>query len=35
VSQDRTYLDHAATAPVIAEARDAMADALARWRVAG
>jgi cysteine desulfurase len=31
VSQDRTYLDHAATTPVLPAARDAMAEALARW----
>ncbi len=31
MSQDRTYLDHAATAPVLAAAREAMAEALARW----
>lgn len=28
---DRLYLDHAATTPVLAAAREAMADALARW----
>jgi cysteine desulfurase len=31
VSQNRIYLDHAATTPVLPEAREAMADALARW----
>ena len=29
--QSRIYLDHAATTPVLAVAREAMADALARW----
>ena len=28
---DRLYLDHAATTPVLPEAREAMAEALARW----
>jgi cysteine desulfurase len=28
---ERLYLDHAATTPVLAEARDAMADALGHW----
>ena len=28
---ERLYLDHAATTPVIASARAAMADALTRW----
>jgi cysteine desulfurase len=31
VTQTRIYLDHAATTPVLPEARAAMADALARW----
>ena len=31
MSQKRIYLDHAATTPVLAEARDAMAEALERW----
>jgi cysteine desulfurase len=31
VSGTRTYLDHAATTPLLPEARAAMADALARW----
>jgi cysteine desulfurase len=31
VPQSRIYLDHAATAPVLPEARSAMAEALARW----
>jgi cysteine desulfurase len=35
VSQDRTYLDHAATAPVLASVREAMAEALARWHNPG
>ncbi len=28
---DRLYLDHAATTPIIAAARDAISDAMARW----
>jgi cysteine desulfurase len=32
VPQSRIYLDHAATTPVLPEARAAMAEALARWR---
>lgn len=32
MSQDRTYLDHAATTAVLPAAREAMAEALARWR---
>jgi cysteine desulfurase len=35
VSQDRTYLDHAATAPVLASVREAMAEALERWHNPG
>jgi cysteine desulfurase len=31
VSQSRVYLDHAATTPVLPAAREAMAEALARW----
>ena len=31
MSQERIYLDHAATTPVIPAAREAMAEALARW----
>ena len=31
MSQGRIYLDHAATTPVLPEAREAMAEALARW----
>src|SRR3712207_261086 len=31
VKQDRIYLDHAATAPVLPAVREAMAEALARW----
>ena len=31
MKQDRLYLDHAATTDVLAQAREAMADALARW----
>lgn len=31
MSQDRLYLDHAATTPVLPEARAAMAEALGRW----
>jgi cysteine desulfurase len=30
-SQERIYLDHAATTPVIAAAREAMAEAMSRW----
>uniref|UniRef100_UPI00286CF25A aminotransferase class V-fold PLP-dependent enzyme n=1 Tax=Sphingomonas sp. TaxID=28214 RepID=UPI00286CF25A len=31
MARDRIYLDHAATTPVLAEARAAMADALGAW----
>src|SRR3712207_6962262 len=31
VKQDRIYLDHAATTPVLPAAREAMAEALSRW----
>lgn len=31
VSQSRIYLDHAATAPILPEVREAVADALTRW----
>jgi cysteine desulfurase len=31
VSQSRIYLDHAATAPLLPEAREAMSEALSRW----